>query len=321
MTVSRFFNKPELLSTPTRNRVAQAVEQLGYVPNHAARSLVRGETRTLALIVADITNPFFTRLARGVEDAAQEAGYTLMLGNTDETAEKEGQYVHALIARRVDGVLLAPHNGAEHVKQLCRHDIPTVLIDRKVPSINVDTLTSDSYDGGRQLVHHLVAQGYERIAFIGGQRGVSSLEERLAGYRAAMEEAGLAPRVHLGAYTRESGATITEALLTEDVVPEALVAANNFVAVGAYTVLHEHGFDVPADMALTGFGDLGVIELIDPFLTVISQPAYEMGRRALGMLLERIQGFSGPAREETLPVQLITRRSTQQVGLRDQQPA
>ncbi len=309
MTVSRYFNQPDLLRPATQERVREAVEALQYVPNHAARSLVRGETKTVALILADVTNPYFTRIARGAEDAAQQAGYTLILGNTDETLDKEHQYVDALISRQVDGVLLVPHDGEHHVEALQQRDIPIVLIDRKVSDAGADTFTTDSYDGGRRLVEHLVERGYRDIGFIGGQADLSSLEERLRGYRTAMHEAGLTPSVHLGRYSRQSGENIMERLIREQIVPEALIAANNFVAVGALVTLRRHGLHIPEDVGLTCFGDLELAALIDPFLTVIAQPAYELGRQAMVLLLERIKGLSDPPREEILPVELIVRRS------------
>lgn len=310
MTVSRFFNHPDLLRPETQERVREAVEVLQYVPNHAARSLVRGETKTVALVLADITNPFFTRVARGAEDAAQAAGYTLILGNTDETPAKEQQYIDVLIARQVDGALLAPHGGAAPVQALRRHDVPLVLVDRRVPDADVDTITTDSFDGSQQLVHHLLEQGFRRISFVGGEPGISSLEERLAGYRDAMEAAGLTPDVHLGAYSIESGEAITEELIATDALPDALIAANNFVGVGCISVLRRHDLRVPDDVALACFGDLDLSARIDPFLTVIAQPAYELGRRAMEQLIARIEGSTAPPVDITLPVELIVRSST-----------
>ncbi len=310
MTVSRYLNQPDLLRPDTKERVRKAVEALQYIPNHAARSLVRGETKTVALVLADITNPYFTRIARGAEDAAQAAGYTLILGNTDETLSKERQYLDVLISRQVDGVLLVPHDGAEHVQVLSRHDMPLVLIDRKVPGADIDTITTDSYDGGRQLVNHLVDQGFRHISFVGGHPEISSLQERLNGYRDALENAGLTPDIHLGAYSLESGEAIMEELIATDALPEAVIAANNFVGVGCITALRRHNMSVPEDMALGCFGDLELTALIDPFLTVIAQPAYELGRYAMEQLIDRIKGQNGPLVAKTLPVELIVRRST-----------
>lgn len=317
MTVSRYFNQPGLLRAATRERVQRAVEALRYVPNRAARSLVQGRTHLVALVVADVTNPFFTTISRGVEDAAQESGYTLMIGNADETLEKERAYLDVLIAQRADGIALAPALGEEHNLEVLQHRrLPFVLIDRKVEGVAADLVRGDTFDGGLRLVRHLVEQGYRDLAFVGGPPGVSSLEERLDGYRVGMQAAGLPARVYTGRYDAASGEAITEELIAAGALPEALVAANNFVAVGVLAALRRHGLRVPADVALACFDDLEVAALIDPFLTVVAQPAYEMGRQAMRLLLERIAGYDGPAREAVLPVELVVRRSSVRPGIK-----
>ncbi len=311
MTVSRYFNHPGKLAPATRKRVKEAVAALHYVPNAAARSLVRGQTHAVAAVLSDITNPFFTTLARGVEDVAQQHGYTLFIGNTDESFEKEQHYLETLLSRRVDGLLLSPSLGEDHrLQQFKQRGIPVVLIDRKADGLETDVLRGDSFGGGRQLAEHLAEQGYTNIAFIGGEPGVSSLEERLAGYRAVMEEAGLEPRAYLGHYNRQSGEEITERLIMEDALPEAFIAANNLVAVGALRALRRHALRVPDHVALACFEDVEIAAMIDPFLTVAMQPAYDMGRAAMEMLLRRIEGYKGPPQEEVFPVELIVRRSS-----------
>lgn len=312
MTISRYFNHPGKLAPATRKRVEEAVAQLGYVPNAAARSLKRGQTHAVAAVLSDITNPFFTTLARGVEDLAQKHGYTLFIGNTDESFEKEQHYLETLLSRRVDGLLLSPSLGKDHrLKQFKRRGIPVVLIDRRIDELEADVLRGDSFGGGHQLAEHLAKQGYTDIAFIGGEPGVSSLEERLAGYRAAILEAGLTPRAHLGHYTVQSGENVIEQLIGDEALPEAMVAANNLVAVGALRALRRHGLSVPGDAALVCFEDIEIAAMIDPFLTVAMQPAYDMGHAAMQMLLRRIEGFEGPPQEEVFPVELIVRRSSQ----------
>ena len=158
MTVSRSFNRPEMVRPATRERVLEVARTMGYVPNEAARSLVYGRTNTIALILPDIRNPFFTNVARGVEDVAKRHGYTLMLGNTDERSEKEGEYLEALVSRRVDGVLLST-TGADHVRHLQARKIPVVLVDRVIPGIDADSVILDAYDGGRQIAAHMLEQG------------------------------------------------------------------------------------------------------------------------------------------------------------------
>lgn len=312
MTVSRYFNNPEKLGTKTRSKVERAIETKQYVPNAAARSLVKGETNALSLVVADITNPFFTKISRAVEDAVQERGYTLMIGNTDETEEKERRYLEALVSQRVDGVILSPsNNSVKHVNFLRQHNIPVVLIDRKVPTAGVDTVVTDSLYAGYQLTNHLINRGYHDIVFVGGKEGVSTLEERLSGYCTAMDEAELGPVYYLGEYNKRSGHEIVEKILMEGAaVPQAIVAANNFVAIGAIEALRRHNYDIPGDLGLACFGDLEVAATIDPFLTVVDHPTYELGRQAAKMLISRIEGHGGPPREKTLPVELVVRKST-----------
>ena len=311
MTVSRFFNQPEMLTPNTSARVQAAVEKLQYVPNAAARSLISGRTRTVALILADIANPFYTTIVRGVEDVAQKHDYTLILGNTDESLEKERSYIDIMISRCVDGVIISSSPGNNHhLELLGRRSIPVVLIDRTVKDFEADEVRGDTYTGGQELTNHLIEQGLRDIALIGGWTGVSSLDERQAGYRRAMESAGLEPRVFPGRTDRHSGEEITERLFVEGRLPEALIAANNYVAVGAMAAIRRLGLSVPEDVALATFDDIESAALIYPFLTVVAQPAYEMGVLAMELLLERMQGYAGPARSLLLPTEMIIRKSS-----------
>lgn len=311
MTVSRYFNSPEKLRPETQSKVEEAVRSEQYVPNAAARSLVQGDTRTLSLVLADITNPFFTKISRAVEDSVQAQGYTLMLGNTDETIEKERRYLKALISRRVDGVILSTSkNTAESIDLLRQHDIPVVLIDRRVSDADVDTVVTDSFGAGRHLTNHLIERGYQDILFVGGKKGVSTLEERLDGYHTAMQEADLPPQYHLGEYSQRSGEEIVDRVLQEQKTPEAFIAANNFVAIGAIRAIRQQGLGIPGDVGLACFGDLDIASTLDPFLTVIQHPAYELGLKAAEMLVERIEGHRGPPRNVELPVELTARKST-----------
>lgn len=311
MTVSRYFNQPAKLAPATKQRVEEAVQALHYVPNAAARSLVQGKTNTVAAILADLTNPFFTTVARGIEDTAQQHGYTLFVGNTDDSLEKEQHYLDALVSRRVDGVLLSPSPGeSHHLERVEQRGIPIVLIDRRLKGVKADVVRGDAYVGAVRLVEHFLEQGFRDIAFVGGQPGISSLDDRVSGYRNAMMDAGLEERVYLGAYHRSSGEQITDMLVEKDEVPEAMVAANNLVAVGVLVALRRHALRVPEDVALACFEDLEIAASMDPFLTVAEQPAYEMGRTAMEMLIARMQGRSGPPQEKVFPVELIIRRSS-----------
>lgn len=315
MTVSRYFRHPEKLSPATFERVKKAVLELQYVPNEVARSLVRGKSDLLSLLVADITNPFFTTLARGVEDEARRHGYALILGNTDESAEQEIRYLQALISRQVTGLVIAPSAGAEEYQTLLLdRNIPLVLVDRGIPGVPADLVRGDTSTGVQALVRHLLEHGHRDVAFVGGNPAISSLQDRLSGYRTVMAEAGLPERVYLGSYLQHSGEETMRALLAGGDLPGAIVAANNTVAAGILVVLREHGLHTPDDIAVACVDEVELSDAVDPFMTVVRQPAFEMGRAAMHMLIERINGFAEPPRERVLPTELIIRRSTMRRG-------
>ena len=309
MTVSRALNKPDVVSPATREQVLRAVEELGYIPNGVARSLTQGRTHLIALVVSDIENPFFTTVSRGVEDVAKRYGYTLLFGNTDEKPEKERDYLEALVSRQVDGVLLSA-TGADRVRLLQARRIPLVLVDRVIPGINADSVILDARDGGRQVAAHLLEQGYRDITFIGGMPGNSTIEARLAGCRETMLAAGVTLSVRPGQLDQASGEKLM-AKLCEERVPDAIVAANNLVAVGAVVEMRRRGLRVPEDVGLACFGDIELASLLDPFLTVVEEPAHDLGQQAMQLLHDRIEGSDAPAHHRVLPVQLVVRRSTQ----------
>lgn len=309
MTVSRVLNDSTAVTPETRRRVLEAVRELGYVRNAVARSLARGRTDMIALILSDIQNPYFTTLSRGVEDRAQRYGYTLVIGNSDENAAKERKYLDVLHARRIDGVILSAVGDA-HVEILQERGIPLVLVDRLLEGTQADTVVHDAYDGGRQIVQHLLEQGHRDIMFIGGQPRKSTIQERLAGCRDTMRNAGLALSVRLGRLDVSSGEEIVASVLAEGALPEAIIAANNMVAVGAVVELRRQGKVVPDDVALACFGDLDLASQLDPFLTAVREPAYEVGRVAMEMLHARLLHSAEAPRHQVLPVELMVRRST-----------
>ena len=313
MTVSRVINHSGYASLDVQQRVRAAVIELGYLPNTLARGLRIKRSHTLALILSDITNPFFTTVARGVEDAASQAGYTVIFGNTDESEEKESRYLDQILQKQVDGVLWVPAGESDHMVQLIRsHGTPLVVLDRKVPGELVDTVRCDSEDGAYQLTHHLLELGHHQLALLAGPHGVSVVADREAGFRRALAEfGGRPPTVYYGPFTQESGYALAQAAVAAQPRPTALVAANNFLAIGAYKALRDAGLEVPDDVALVGFDDLPVGLLFDPFLTAAIQPAYEMGRQAAELLITRL---SEPApaqpQEIVLPVQVVIRQSS-----------
>lgn len=313
ITVSRVINNSGYVGEAVRRRVQEAVDELGYVPNTLARSLRSRRTHTLALILTDITNPFFTTVARGAEDEASDAGYMLLLANTDEREAEEQRYLRMILQKRVDGVLLVPvRSGSDALGALHRLHVPVVVLDRRASDPAVDVVRCDSEGGAYELGKHLVSLGHREFATLVGPAGVSTADDRVAGFQRALAESG-APNpapVYRGGFDLASGYEMTMRAMAAHPRPTALFAANNFLAIGALNALRDAGIRVPDDVALVGFDDLPPALVTFPFLTVAAQPAYEMGRRAVRLLLDRLEG-DAPAepREVVLPTELIVRTS------------
>src|SRR5512139_3661869 len=315
ITVSRVINHSGYASQDTRERVEAAVAELGYVPNRLARSLRSKRTHTLALVITDITNPFFTTVARGVEDTASDAGYTVIFCNTDESETEEQKYLQVVLQQQVDGVLLVPaRSTGESVEMIQKQNTPVVVLDRRMPaSTSVDVVRCESVEGAYQLVKLLIDLGHRHIAVISGPHSVSTAEDRVIGYRRAMADAGLGQTdiVYYGAFTQASGYELAQQLLARQPRPTAVFAANNLIAIGAFKAVQAAGLRVPEDIAMVAFDDLPANLLVFPFLTVAVQPAYEMGRRATQLLLARLNNpASQDCQEVVLPYELIVRQSS-----------
>ena len=313
-TVSRVLNGAPNLVPATRDRVLDAIRELGYVPNGAARSLRSRRSRAVALVVPDISNVFWPTVARGVEDTAHEQGFSVFLCNTDDDLAKQARYLQLLASQRVDGVIIAPRDtNADHLAPLRERQIPTVLLDRRVDGWNVDTVHGDSLAGARQLTRHLIGLGHTRIALITGPHHASTAQDRVHGYHEALAEAGLAPDERLvrwGEFRTAAGATLTGQILDEGLAPTAIMAANNALAKGALLALAARRLRVPQDMALVGFGDSPDAASDFSLLTMVVQPAYDLGAAAARLLFSRLD--AGPdlaPRRVVLPVQLLIRRS------------
>jgi len=314
ITVSRVINNSGYVSQSTRERVEAAVKELGYVPNTIARGLRSKRTHTLALIVTDITNPYFTSMARGVEDAAGASGYTVIYCNTDESESKEEKYANMLAQRQVDGVLLVPSCGnAKTIKFLESNDIDVVVLDRRISGVRADIVYSDSKNGANRLVKLLIGLGHKRIAIITGHEDVSTSADRVLGYQQALKEAGLSETelIYYGAFNEQSGYELTNQAMLQLPKPTAIFGGNNFIAIGIIKALHDLKLDVPGDVSVVGFDDLPESMFMKPFLTVARQRAYEMGQLATELLLKRIAGkISEEHRELILPIEIIVRESS-----------
>ncbi len=315
ITVSRVINHSGYFSAETRLHVEAAINQLGYMPNTLARSLRSRRTNTLALVLTDITNPFWTTVVRGVEDVASEAGFNLILCNTDESEAKQEQYLNMLLQKRVDGVLLVPVRcTSQPVHFIQSQNVPLVILDRHIPGVEVDSVRGDSEGGGYALVQLLLSLGHRQIAMLSGPQGVSSADDRVTGYQKAMAQAGLDHQnelVFYGEFTQQSGYKMMQSALAVKPRPTAIFAGNNFITIGSFKAVRDAGLRVPEDIALVGFDDLPVTLIIDPFFTVASQPAYEMGKQATELILARVTGQApSECQENILPTEIIIRRSS-----------
>ena len=315
MTVSRVINGGTRVSPDARRRVEAAIEQLAYVPNRLARGLSRQRTGTLAVIVPDVANPFFTAIVRAAEEVARRADYHVILGDTRADLALEREIVEELIAHRAEGAVIAPvsDRSITHLRRLEQFGVPYVLIDRRVPGTQSDVVLGDSVGGARRLVEHLLSLGHRRIAFIVERDEVSTARERRAGYEAALTAAGIdvdPQLVAIASADPAGGAAGMRQLLERDPRPTAVFTVNNLVALGAIEAVRAAGLEVPDDIALVCFDDIEYASRLYPFLTAMEQPAQTFGTLSTQLLLERIEG-RGPARprEVVLPGEFIVRKS------------
>jgi LacI family transcriptional regulator len=315
MTVSRVINESERVSPDTRRRVEQAISDLGFVPSRLARGLSRQRTGTLALIVPDVANPFFTLIVRGAEDVARRAGYRVLLCDTRADLSVEREVIEEMIAHRVEGIVIAPVSDRSRgrLRRLAKFGVPFVLIDRTVAGIESDVILGDSVGGARQLVEHLISLEHRRIGFIVESDEVSTARDRRRGYQSALTAAGISldPAVVATATADPRGGFegMRRLLELED-PPTAVFTVNNLVALGAIEAVRAAGLEVPDDVALVCFDDIEYASRLYPFITVMEQPAEAFGTLGMQLLLDRIAG-RGPERPRmvVLPAEFVVRKS------------
>lgn len=313
-TVSHVVNNTRYVSPEARARVEAAMDELGYRPNALARSLRRGQTHTLGLILPDSANPFFAEIGRAVEDAAFELGYSVILCNTEGDLDKEQLYMDVLSKKQVDGIIfVAAGDRTDSLRDLLRRKMSVVVVDRDLTGIEVDAVLIDNQQGGYLATQHLIELGHRRIACISGPSNVTPSAERVIGYRNAMREAGLIvdeDLIRCGDFHAESGRSVAHGLLNRSSVPTALFVCNDMMAMGALRAAAEMGQRVPATLAVVGFDDIDLASYTTPRLTTVAQPKVDMGRRAVQLLIERLADKSLAPRKEILLPHLIVRDSS-----------
>ena len=312
-TVSAVINETARVRPALRQRVLSAITATDYHPHGLARSLKTGVSRTIGLVISDVTNPFFGAVARTIETALQAEGYALVLCNSDEDPAKEERYLRLLQSQRVGGIFIAMAGaGAVYGRRIAALvKAPTVLIDRTNPALPFDSVTVDNARGTRAAIEHLLAQRRRRIGIVLGPKGVSTSEERLAGYREALKARGIAfdqRLVRFGYFRQSEGFAATQSLIAEE-RPDAIFAVNNLMAIGALRAIAAAGLSCPADVAIACFDDFEWAEVCEPRITTVAQPTEEIGRAAVSLLFERIRGTApSPApRRVVLETRLVGR--------------
>ncbi|MFF8845014.1 LacI family DNA-binding transcriptional regulator [Streptomyces sp. NPDC015127] len=311
-TVSRVLNEDGPSSPQTRERVLAAVAKLGFQPNLMARNIrVGGPDTTIGLIVPDLGNPFFGTVAGGIEDTVRDRGLTLLMGSSADDPARERTLIETFLARRVSVLMVAPAFGADHtyLKAQRAAGLPVVFLDRPGVGLSADCVVSSNRSGAQEGVAHLVERGHRRIGFVGDlPTRLYTRRERLAGYRAALEDAGIAYDRALvtGAHDQGTAAAVTTRLLSLPEPPTALFAGNNIMALGVVAELARTG---RRDIALVTFDDLPLAEVLEPALTVVAQNPAALGTAAATTALTRLDGDRTRARTVTIPTRLIPRGS------------
>ena len=318
-TVSRALNNKPFVKEATRRRVLSLAKELNYTPNALARGLVKKETRTLGLIIPDITNPFYPEVAQGIQEGAGDSGFSVFLCNTNWDHDQELHYLNLLEEKRVDGIILAPiENQVDVVEPHIRNRIPVVYLDKAPRKTRNSYVMIDNVRGGFLATHHLIEQGYDTIGFIGAAEDSLTIDDRLKGYRMAMEQNRLKVHddfVRFGNYRQVTGYTIIQSMIGSGRYPRAVFAENDLIALGVMQGAREAGLKVPEDIAVIGFDDIPFASFPEVQLSTIRQPKHQMGRTAVEIILQQIKaGNGGPTaasvKRVLLEPELVVRRSS-----------
>jgi DNA-binding LacI/PurR family transcriptional regulator len=317
-TVSHVITRSVPVSEALRRKVQAAIRELDYHPNHVARSLKTSKTRTLGLIVPDMTIPYFPQVIRGAESAARGRNYSLIAVNSDDNGARQKELLSLLRSQRVEGILLVVAAGPTPLAQISRimsAGIRLVCLDRIPDRLPVDSVSVEDVSASELGVEHLLAMGHRRIAIVTGPLSLKNERQRLLGYQQALERAGIPYEESLvwnGNLLPESVAALCRERLAGGQLPDAIFSTNGPTGLGALRAMRDGGLSTPEDIGFVTFDDLTVDDLFRPAITTVVQPAYEIGFRAAGILIDRIEkaGSSGPAATVRLPATLKVRDSS-----------
>lgn len=314
ITVSRVLNGHPRVSPATRRRVLEAVSAVGYRPNGLARGLVTRKSRLVGAVVSDITNPVFAQMIRGIADGLRARGYGLLLAHTDGDPQRDAEAVEMMLATGIDGLILCSTRAPEPVLQMAPEvGKAVVLVNRHVSHPNIHCVVADNQGGSKEAVLHLLRLGHRRIAYISGPPASWSNQQRLIGYRSALEQGGIPydpDLVPVAVPPNVTGGDVAmQQLLALPEPPTAVLAFDDLVAIGVIRSAARQGRQVPSDIAVVGFDDIELAEYLWPPLTTVRQPKYELGREAARLLLEAIAGNTTGQVTRVLPCELMVRHS------------
>jgi LacI family transcriptional regulator len=312
MTVSRLLSGSANVSKATADRVHRAIRLLNYQPNELARSLRSVHSKTIALILPYLYDPFFATCAHAISTVAMQHGYSVLITTSDEKSEIEQKQASLMLRRRIDGMIIIP---APHAEDYLRDEMfartHIVTLDRPAPDSRFDSVVVNNRAGARAGTTHLIEHGHRKIAFLGLNKSLFTFQARYAGYKEAMTRARLAPESYIDCVSQENTITTVHSLLTEADPPTALFVGNNLTMRYILHALNVLRIEVPGKIALAGFDDFDIADVLQPALTVVRQPVYRIGEAAANLLFERISRGQFPTRGHrvVLPLELVIRRS------------
>lgn len=313
-TVSYVLNKTKLVSKETQIKVIEAIKRLNYQPNVVARSLRSKKTNTVGLVICDLKNPFFAEVLQGIESYLGKKDYTILVIDTNYDPEKEEEAIKTLLGKQVDGMIVVlGRDNAEYLSLLDDWNIPVVFLDKKAEGKkNADAVLVNNKEGSKRLIEHVLSLGHRRIGIIAGPLNTTTGRERLEGYLEALSNFSL-PRdeilIKIGDFRKESGYRLALELLDLPSLPGVIYACNNLMGLGAMEAIRERGFRIPEEVGLVIFDDLPWFKFVNPPLTVVSQPSFQLGEAAGKLLFEQMRKGRKKPKEIVLSARLEVRES------------
>mgnify|MGYP001122916917 CR=1 FL=1 len=314
-TVSRALGGYGYVSKETKEQVFKVAEKLNYTPNMLAKSMVTGKTKNIGLIIGDIENPFFSTLAKAVNDFIISENYNLLIANTYESQEEEKKIISSFLQKQVDGIIIATSysndekNGKNVFNDFFKSKTPIVLVDRSLKWSKIDSVTSKNFEGGYEATKYLIEKGHKKIGFLGDFLSISSTSDRYEGYKKALEDFEIPfnkSYVKFGSFTVLSGYRKTVELFSQDDKPTAVFTSHSLMSVGLLFALKDMNIKLN-EINMIGFDDLDWFTLLTPPISAVEQQVKEMGEYAARLLIKRIEGFNGPIQQICLPVTMKIR--------------